>query len=583
MAKKTKPAKEEPKAPEQPLVLGVAVRGELKDIPLIEIDDPSGPPDRLARSDDAEQIAELARSIREVGQVQPVMVEQADGTQGGRYVRVFGRRRIAAAKLAGLDKVRAIVVPPLEPEQRRTIVAVENIQRKNLTPIEEHLGVWNLCEMQALMIVGRMFAAGKTLAYFGHCAPQPAILDDPRRAARAAVEALKDHRVRAEVCDVVAAMLAKSPTWVRDRMYIGRLGEEGRRLVLDGKLPLQHAREIAKVGDEETRDQLSADYAAGGELSISDTEPGKLEELRESVSRRLFSLAVVPWKLDVQFAECEACTGCPHNSTTNPGLFDHGGFVSEEMKGGIGDGYGREADSKPEQEAGVCTNHVCYEAKIRAARAALSGAAKRVVEKKHPTEAQLEILKPNAIKKRAEERKQASKSRPNKSRDLGPSPETAERRRQEQANNQLHEALQQRARETEKKILAALAKKPGQWALVSLLLRTKDFENTRHHDVKKARKAVEAPGMKTLLSLLQSPSWESLLKLEQQCGRRFGLLSAWHDGPSGMADAIAAAVGVELDAPPTIEDFLEQSDAPKPAKKRAAKSEDDDAGDGDEE
>ena len=58
-------------------------------------------------------------------------------------------------------------------------------------------------------------------------------------------------------------MLAKSPTWVRDRMYVGRLGDKGRVLVLTGKLPLAHAREIAKVADPDLREDMALDYAAG--------------------------------------------------------------------------------------------------------------------------------------------------------------------------------------------------------------------------------------------------------------------------------------------------------------------------------
>lgn len=591
MAKKTKPAKEEPKAPEQPLVLGVAVRGELADIPIIEIDNPPGTPDRMARPDDAEQIAELARSIREVGQVQPVMVEKADGTQGGRYVRVFGRRRIAAAKVAGLTTVRAIVVPPLEPEQRRTIVAVENIQRKNLTPAEEHLGVAALIDMQVLPVAASLGVGCPYGRWLGQTITQELAATILRNGREPELRAIRSHllgdlKVRNRVVDVVAAMLAKSQTWVRDRMYVGRLGEIGRALVLEGMLPLTHAREICKLADEELRETLARDFAAGGELAISATEAGRLDDLRDSVGRRVFDLSEAPWRLDVPVAGCGSCIECPKNSLSQPGLFEHGGHLSREMRSGLGSGVWSVDDVKSVQSTGICTDHTCFGKKLAVAKVQLTASCKRIEEKKKPTEAQLEILKPAAIKQRVEERKQMRKARPKSSRDLGPSPETAERRRQEEANSQLHEALQKRAGETEKKILAALAKKPGQWALVLLMMKTKDFENTRHHDKKKARKAVEAPGMKTLLSLLQTPSWESLLQIEQQCGRRFGLLTAWYDGPSGMADAIAAAVGVELDAPPTIDDFLKDTEAPKalkPAKKRAAKSEDDDAGDGDEE
>lgn len=557
MAKKTKTAKEEPKAPEQPLVLGVAVRGELQDIPVLEIDDPSGPPDRMARPDDAEQIAELARSIREVGQVQPVMVEQTDGAQGGKYVRVFGRRRIAAARLAGLSTVRAIVVPPLEPEQRRTIVAVENIQRKNLSPIEEHLGVWELCEMAAL-------EAGRKLS-----------LTSPTTTTR---ELLADRRVRVAVCDTVAAMLAKNPTWVRDRMYIGRFGPEARKLILEGKLPLTHAREIAKVGNEDAREQLAIDYAAGGPMAGSDDEPGLIDDVRDAVSRRLFSLHTVPWKLAVPFAGRPACDGCEHNSATNPGLFEHGGDVSLEFRAGAGCGYGPAGDSKVVQASGACTEVGCFSAKMRAAKAALAGAAKRIEEKQDPTDGQAEILRTAAIKTKVEERKQLRKARPKPTRDLGPSPEQLERRRQEEARLKLNDALQRRVASTEKLVLAKLAKTPGQWALVKLLMCTKDFEATHHHDKTKARKAAAAPGMRSLLQALVNPSWESLLRIEQQCGRRFGFFSDWHDGPSGMADAIAEVLGIEQEPAPTLEQFLEaEAPASKPGKrKRAERSEGED-------
>ena len=134
-----------------PPLLGRVPKGELRELPISSIVDPPGTPDRLERPGDQERIAETARSLREVGQLQPIMVEQsANPEQPGRFVRVFGRRRLAAARLNKAETILAIVVPPLDSEVRRTIGAVENIQRQDLTPSEEHLAVWELLELSAI-------------------------------------------------------------------------------------------------------------------------------------------------------------------------------------------------------------------------------------------------------------------------------------------------------------------------------------------------------------------------------------------------------------------------------------------------
>lgn len=119
--KKAKPAPA-PKVPEASIVLGVVPKGELLEIRLDAIKDPPGIADRIEREGDADRIQETARSLREVGQLQPIMVEQ--GSKTGEYIRVFGRRRLAAARLnlkehRGTDSILAIVVPPLEPDVRR--------------------------------------------------------------------------------------------------------------------------------------------------------------------------------------------------------------------------------------------------------------------------------------------------------------------------------------------------------------------------------------------------------------------------------------------------------------------------------
>jgi ParB family chromosome partitioning protein len=79
-----------------------------------------------------QDIAELSESIKEFGVLQPILVKQA----GQRYELIAGERRLRASILAGLHSIPAIVVDA-EPLHQQIIALVENIQRKNLSSIEE--------------------------------------------------------------------------------------------------------------------------------------------------------------------------------------------------------------------------------------------------------------------------------------------------------------------------------------------------------------------------------------------------------------------------------------------------------------
>ncbi len=78
------------------------------------------------------ELEELADSIREHGVVQPVVVRPV----GGRYQLVAGERRWRAARLAGLDRIPA-VVREVPDERLLEVALIENIQREDLTPLEE--------------------------------------------------------------------------------------------------------------------------------------------------------------------------------------------------------------------------------------------------------------------------------------------------------------------------------------------------------------------------------------------------------------------------------------------------------------
>ncbi len=80
---------------------------------------------------DANSIAALAASIREHGVIQPILVtETLDG-----YQLVAGERRVRAARLAGLERIPAVVRQVADREQLE-LALVENLQREDLGPLE---------------------------------------------------------------------------------------------------------------------------------------------------------------------------------------------------------------------------------------------------------------------------------------------------------------------------------------------------------------------------------------------------------------------------------------------------------------
>lgn len=106
---------------------------------------------------DPDGLKELADSIREHGVIQPLVVTQ---TPTG-YELVVGERRFRASILAGLQKVPAIVKQTLGDQTKLEVALIENIQRRELNPIEEAqaydrlIKTFNLTQDQVAKKVGK--------------------------------------------------------------------------------------------------------------------------------------------------------------------------------------------------------------------------------------------------------------------------------------------------------------------------------------------------------------------------------------------------------------------------------------------
>lgn len=109
-----------------------AATDQFKEIPLNHI---VSNPYQPRRKYDEESLKELSLSILKYGVIQPVVVRK----HGDLFELVSGERRVRASRMAGLDKIPALVGNFSDSEMLE-IGLLENIQRENLTVLEEAMG-----------------------------------------------------------------------------------------------------------------------------------------------------------------------------------------------------------------------------------------------------------------------------------------------------------------------------------------------------------------------------------------------------------------------------------------------------------
>jgi ParB family chromosome partitioning protein len=93
---------------------------------------------------DEESLGELAASITEVGVLQPIVIRP--GEPEGTYVLIAGERRVRAAAAAGLTSIPAVIRSAESDARYLTEALIENVQRKDLSALEEAAAYRNLLE-----------------------------------------------------------------------------------------------------------------------------------------------------------------------------------------------------------------------------------------------------------------------------------------------------------------------------------------------------------------------------------------------------------------------------------------------------
>ena len=107
----------------------------------IPIDSVIPDPEQPRKIYDEQSLDELAETIKEIGIIQAPVVRPM--AKRGRYILVAGERRWRAAQIAGLKEIDVKIH---EGDDYRSVALIENLQREDLTPVEEAAAVHDLIE-----------------------------------------------------------------------------------------------------------------------------------------------------------------------------------------------------------------------------------------------------------------------------------------------------------------------------------------------------------------------------------------------------------------------------------------------------
>lgn len=187
-------------------------------VEMVPLDKISANPQQPRKTFRDEGLAELAGSVREYGVLQPIILQAIGGT----YTIIAGERRFKAARLAGLERIPAIV-RTVESKEAALIALIENVQREDLNFLEE---------------------------------------------ARAYRKLMEDFGLtQAELAEKVN----KQQSTISNKIRLLTLPEDIQQQLLDSRLTERHARALLRLTDDEDRKQVMERVIANG-FNVKQTE-----------------------------------------------------------------------------------------------------------------------------------------------------------------------------------------------------------------------------------------------------------------------------------------------------------------------
>ena len=181
---------------------------------------------------DEEALNELAESIRENGVIEPIIVKKS--IKG--YDVIAGERRLKASKIAGLETIPAII-RQLSDDKMAEIALLENLQRENLTALEEARAYKSLLEKLNL------------------------------------------------TQEQLAKKVSKSRSHITNMLGLLRLPNEVQDMIQEKKLTMGHARALSKLED---RDEIikMADEIANEKLSVRTIEEKSSDKKKKTEKKK---------------------------------------------------------------------------------------------------------------------------------------------------------------------------------------------------------------------------------------------------------------------------------------------------------
>ena len=213
---------------------------------------------------DEASLAELSESIRQQGVLQPIGVRPIEDN---RFEIVFGERRYRAALMAGLEEIPAIVME-ISDETAEEMAVTENLQRKDVTPIEEANAY------QKLIDSGR-------------------------------------HDVQS-----LAVQFGKNENYIRTRLKFVSLIPEIAQLLEQDEITISVATEICRYGEDIQREVYNKHLKEG--IQYNSWRGMKASDVARNIERQYTT------DLDRYAFDKTLCLSCPHN-TNNMMLFCEGG------------------------------------------------------------------------------------------------------------------------------------------------------------------------------------------------------------------------------------------------------------------
>lgn len=177
------------------------------DVHTLPIKDIIPNPNQPRRKFSEKALEELAQSIRGQGLLQPLLVRPLGEAHPGKYEIIAGERRWRASKLAGLVEV-PVVVRSFTDQETLAAALIENLQREDLNPVEEALGIQTLKEEFSLSQ------------------------------------------------EDLAARLGKSRSAIANSLRLLALPEQVRKDMMDGRLTAGHARALLSITSQRSQEYL---------------------------------------------------------------------------------------------------------------------------------------------------------------------------------------------------------------------------------------------------------------------------------------------------------------------------------------